>query len=701
MAGQLVKALIGKEDCNIATDELYPSTFSRINSVGGAVNLTSFPDIWKTHQSAINAKYYGAHTATRSTLGAAVSAQGTTNVKCIYIDSSTWVIDDDLDLSAYSNIFFSISPGAILQISGGKTLTLYSPANIIAAPTQQIFSGSGDVRYTVAGRFPVGWHGVLTSNANSVNDANLAKAVATGKATNGMTLVHAEAGTYNLSVWYPTRQTASPVVTVEDFNNLTIEGMGPKATTIKSTHVTNSYDVFQLNGVSNLTIRNLGIDADLPAGVADGINGISFTGGSNNIIIENVHVYDLTSAYVDGGASLNGGSAYSIQNNIALTPSNIIVRNCTADGGSYGLMVNVSTAGVLTNPPQGILFQNNRMTNFYVGCFVSASATGATTAAIDKMDISVIHNKFIDCQQGIKGGGVTGLNLIGNEVKSTWPAGDPGFTSYDAVKFGLRLYSIYKSNIVGNIIYELDSNYFALLGGGWAAEANTPCEYINVTGNSFYGSSDSYGILTSDTVAYGTIKYSNLTDNTFEGYTTYDYDPRFRQDANGNVVISSYTESVIPSLSSGVVRAIVNKTAIADNISTAVFSITTANEAGSTDGGTYSVFVHAVISHPGGTGGTIRASKSFTAQFTRTMVGAGTGVNSAVSEVVETASAATDGANRDISTVTMTVNESTEYINYVSFTIDLTGAAVDTAQVNAVVEVVYANFLTRPIIASL
>jgi len=163
MAGQLVKALIGKEDCNIATDENYPSTFTRITSVGGAVNLTSFPDIWKTHQSIINAKYYGAHDATRSTLGAAVSAQGTTDQRCIIIDPGTWLITDDLDLSAYPNVFFSMSPGALFQISGTKTLTLPSPANIIAQPNQQIKTGAGTLAFAGKsyGNILAAWFGVV------------------------------------------------------------------------------------------------------------------------------------------------------------------------------------------------------------------------------------------------------------------------------------------------------------------------------------------------------------------------------------------------------------------------------------------------------------------------------------------------------------------------------------------------------------
>jgi len=164
MAGSLVKGLIGKEDCDIQGDELYPSTFSRTSSVGGAVNLRSFPDLWMTHQSAINAKYYGAHDATRATLNAAVTSQGTSTVKCIYLEPGTWDIGDDLDFSSYSNIFFYFCPGAILSVSTGKALILPCRANIIAGIGQRIFSGAGTVTFVSDdGISSLAWDGTGTN----------------------------------------------------------------------------------------------------------------------------------------------------------------------------------------------------------------------------------------------------------------------------------------------------------------------------------------------------------------------------------------------------------------------------------------------------------------------------------------------------------------------------------------------------------
>jgi hypothetical protein len=58
--------------------------------------------------------------------------------------TTEYTIGSDLDLSSSSGIQFEIERGAILSIDSGITLTIYSPANIIAAPNQQIFDCDSD-----------------------------------------------------------------------------------------------------------------------------------------------------------------------------------------------------------------------------------------------------------------------------------------------------------------------------------------------------------------------------------------------------------------------------------------------------------------------------------------------------------------------------------------------------------------------------
>lgn len=173
--GSLTKALIGKEDVDVADDEQYPSTFNRLTSVGSTMSLTSFPDIWKTHQSIINAKYYGS--ATGSTLGTAVAA-GTTS-RDIYIEGGEWVITESYDWSAYTTTRWIFAAGSYLNIAAGCTVTFPSPWNVIAQPNQQIFSGTGTVVFTKAGVVYPHWWGAKgdgTTNDDTTVQAALTAA---------------------------------------------------------------------------------------------------------------------------------------------------------------------------------------------------------------------------------------------------------------------------------------------------------------------------------------------------------------------------------------------------------------------------------------------------------------------------------------------------------------------------------------------
>jgi hypothetical protein len=148
------------------------------------------------------------------------------------------------------------------------------------------------------------------------------------------------------------------------------------------------------------------------------------------------------------------------------------------------------------------------------------------------------------------------------------------------------------------------------------------------------------------------------------------------------------------------IRAVFSRAGIVDNVATSVFTITTPNSGGVTDGGGYSCAVHALIGHQALSSSGTAAVKSFTAQFGRVMRNAGLGVNTTVVEDVETASASTNAAARDIGAVTMTVVETTEYVQSVLFTIDLTGTGVATGEVTLLAEVVWNGFTAAPVLAA-
>ena len=147
------------------------------------------------------------------------------------------------------------------------------------------------------------------------------------------------------------------------------------------------------------------------------------------------------------------------------------------------------------------------------------------------------------------------------------------------------------------------------------------------------------------------------------------------------------------------VRQVITVTGIGDNVATPLFTVTTSNEGGSADGGAYVCQVSALVAHGGTPATSNAAAKGFQARFSRAMTGGGSGALSAVSEDHDDTAADTDAAARSIGNVTLTVAETSEYVITASITVDLTGTGVDTAEVTAVVEVLWTGFLTRPTIA--
>jgi hypothetical protein len=142
--------------------------------------------------------------------------------------------------------------------------------------------------------------------------------------------------------------------------------------------------------------------------------------------------------------------------------------------------------------------------------------------------------------------------------------------------------------------------------------------------------------------------------------------------------------------------AVIHKTGIADSVATALFTVTTANETGSTDGGAYFCQVTALIGHSALSSAGSVAAKAFAARFTRAMDASGSGALSAVVEDHDDAPVGTDPASRSIGDVALTVVETSEYQVTASIQIDLSGTSVGTGQVVALVEVLWTGFVTAP-----
>ncbi len=151
---------------------------------------------------------------------------------------------------------------------------------------------------------------------------------------------------------------------------------------------------------------------------------------------------------------------------------------------------------------------------------------------------------------------------------------------------------------------------------------------------------------------------------------------------------------------SGIRTLFIPRKQTVDVTATTVFTVTTTNETGDVDAGSYSCYVLANIAHADAAGTAYSASKAFLAAFTRAKEATGTGVNSAVTEICETASAATSSPNRDIGTVTMTVLETSEYVQGVQFYVQCTGTSGSNPFVTCWVVLVHSGFTTPPTLAA-
>ncbi len=143
-----------------------------------------------------------------------------------------------------------------------------------------------------------------------------------------------------------------------------------------------------------------------------------------------------------------------------------------------------------------------------------------------------------------------------------------------------------------------------------------------------------------------------------------------------------------------VIRKHVALSGATDNSATNIFTITTADETGSADGGMYSVKVHLSVGEAVAASGAVNtASMSLVVHWTRIMASAGTGANSAISEISQSASA--DEGTGLITDILVTVTETSEFVQQVLVTVNTSGG---TADAFAMVELIYSDFTTAPVI---
>lgn len=309
------------------------------------VGLAYYPDSTVADQGAVSA------TADRSVYDL-IAIIGSNNAQLVfqhygsgsttYTFSTTEVID--------SNITCVIQPGAILSISTGVTLTIYSPEHLKLGKRQYAFActGTGAVAFSKAGVVYSDRWGENTTPGTTDMTAEVQAAI--DSVTTNAGIVQLAPETY-----------ACDKISMK--SNVCLVGSGWN-TIIDATPTNADTAQIECDGIANAQIRNLKLDGQSASGTVNKATcGILIKGGSTEIIVENVFIYD----------------AYYIPLHVRTSASDITIDNVVIhEGGlSTGMLIGIYTAE--TGNVRNINVSNLTVRNMYGnGIGVWSPGTGET-----------------------------------------------------------------------------------------------------------------------------------------------------------------------------------------------------------------------------------------------------------------------------------------------------------------------------------
>lgn len=201
-----------------------------------------------------------------------------------------------------------------------------------------------------------------------------------------------------------------------DCKNIIIAGEG-WSSVFKTSSATGA-DVFQLNGVKNIHFRDLAITATLSSSSGSGSNGISVTGGFDNITGDNILIYNLPR--VDKSTYVDGAKAVTFQSDAATL------------GVGYAKFTNIYAKGCAQGVGVEVGLNNFSDERHYIevdvvaeDCYqaVSVSAPEATSALAENTRIPVkIKATAINCQQDVVArrmyGGDVDVSVVTTKTKT-------------------------------------------------------------------------------------------------------------------------------------------------------------------------------------------------------------------------------------------------------------------------------------------
>lgn len=374
------------------------------------------------------------------------------------------------------------------------------------------------------------WYNVKDYGAVGDGTANdydaINNTIQAAKITGGV--VYFPPGTYIIDIYLSELRQDSTAVLI-DLNNIVLMGDG-KASVIKGVSEI-GFDVFQLNSVQNMTIRDLAITSVKtdPSDPTHGCNGISMTNGTSGITIDNVYVFDLPyvvkSNYVDGGKAFTVQQGAGPQACTNIRISNSVSRNCPF---GFGMDLNGSSGLI----PSNIKVVGNTFGAFYRGMYVSASAP-ATGNHVEKLSCEIAGNTVVGAQFGLVLGRASGVVAAGNQFISH------RISAPTEVPFDTKLIPLLVSGTDGcvisdNFVYYAKCDHYFVLDNLYSG----PTQFCQAANNRFTGAADGFGIKLLNTSPSGYARKSAFVGNTFKNAALGEYDPIVYAAGTSNIVIA-------------------------------------------------------------------------------------------------------------------------------------------------------------------
>jgi len=252
-----------------------------------------------------------------------------------------YTFDSNITLHFYESI----------DIGAGKTITIYSPENITAQPTQQIFSGSGSISFTNGGTiYPEWWGAVADDSTDCLAAFNAALASFSASSEGGT--IQLQSGTYRISDEWDILKTDW-----DSTKTLVIKGDGLRNTNIKLANDTASYALKYDNGADEsdygTSYHKIVVKDFVILSTVTYSEGVTFHSGTGFYSTARASIYEnLAFIGFTNGLHIYSGWSNTLRNLYA----NYCKKGITIDRSSYWLHidhVDVSNSGFTSTPADG------------------------------------------------------------------------------------------------------------------------------------------------------------------------------------------------------------------------------------------------------------------------------------------------------------------------------------------------------------